>query len=164
MIQTIRQTIETARNTIKPRIHERAKWFANHWRMVHKRNACMCGWNFEPALYHLRTVCIPFFANQNLSVFCANTKRTGCVGCPFYAPGVLCSPQVCRKLINHMPNTRRMRMTQLVSGTLVYTKFQDSKIGIPNCDADCLDTQKDSVNSQSNKLVYQAGILASAMV
>ncbi len=63
-------------------------------------NARMCGWDCEPALRHPQTVCIPFAANQNLSVFCMNTKRIGCIGCPLLAPGVLCSHQVCVKLIN----------------------------------------------------------------
>ncbi len=38
----------------------------------------MCGWDCEPTLYHLRTVHIPFAMNQNLSVFCANTKGIEC--------------------------------------------------------------------------------------
>ncbi len=32
------------------------------------------------------------------------------------APGVVCSPQVRRKLINHAPLTRRMQMVQCVNG------------------------------------------------
>ncbi len=63
---------------VKPSIHKRAEWFANHSRMVYKPNACMCGWDCEPVLRHLWTVRIPFAVNQNLLVFCANTKRTGC--------------------------------------------------------------------------------------
>ncbi len=55
--------------------------------------------------------------------FCANTKRTGCARCPFRAPGVLCSPQVRKKLINRAPLIRRMRTAQLVCGALVYTKL-----------------------------------------
>ncbi len=55
--------------------------------------------------------------------FCANTKRTECAGCPFHASGVLCSPQVCRKLINCVPLTRRTWTVQCVSGVLVYTKL-----------------------------------------
>ncbi len=61
--------------------------------------------------------------NWNLSVFCANTKRTGCARCPFHVPGVLCSPQVHGKLINRVPLTRRMRTEQRSSGVLVYTKL-----------------------------------------
>ncbi len=38
-------------------------------------------------------------------VFFANTKRTGCAGCPSHAPSVLCSPQVRRKLMNCAPLT-----------------------------------------------------------
>ncbi len=87
--------------TLKPRIHERAEWFANCSRMVRKPIACMCGWYCTPVPRHQRTVRIPFATNRNLSVFCTNTKRTGCAGFPFHAPGVLCSPQVHRKLINH---------------------------------------------------------------
>ncbi len=106
---------------LKP-IHKRTKWFANHLQMIRERNACMCGWNCKSALRHLRTVRIPFAANQNLS-FCTNTKRTGCPECPFHAPCVLCSSQAHRKLINRTPNTCRMRMAQRVSGVLVYTRF-----------------------------------------
>ncbi len=72
-------------------------------------NVRMCGWDCGPVLRHLRTVHIPFAANWNLLVFCANTKRTGCAGCPFHAPGVLCSPQDCGKLINCAPLMHRMR-------------------------------------------------------
>ncbi len=95
----------------------------NHSRTVRELNACMCGQNCEPALRHPWTVRIPFAENQNLLVFCANTKRTECAGCPFHALDVLCSPQVCGKLINHMPLVRRIRTVQCVSGALVYTKL-----------------------------------------
>ncbi len=90
---------------------------------VCKPNAYICGQDCVPALHHPRMVCISFAANQNLSVFCANTKRTGCAECPFHAPGVLCSPQVRGKLINHALLTRHTRMAQHVSGALVYTKL-----------------------------------------
>ncbi len=70
-------------------------------------NANMCGWYCEPALCRMWMVRIPFAANQNLSCFCVNRKRSGCTGCPSHALGVLCSPQVCGKLINSVPNTRR---------------------------------------------------------
>ncbi len=96
---------------IKPRIHERAEWFANR-----EPNAHMCGRDCEPVLPYLQTVRILFAVNRNLSVFCANTKRTGCAGCPFHAPGVLCSPQVCGKLINCVPLMYRMQTAQRVSG------------------------------------------------
>ncbi len=99
-------------NIIKLRIHKRAKWFVNHSQMVR----------------------IPFTANQNLSIFCANTKRTGCTGCSFRAPGVLCSAQVWGKLINCAPLTRRMRMAQRISGMLVYTKLKTQPI---TCNAKC---------------------------
>ncbi len=58
-------------------------------RMVRKRkpNARMCGRDCEPAWCHLRMARIPFATNQNLSVFCANTKRTECAGCPLLASG-----------------------------------------------------------------------------
>ncbi len=111
---------------LKSRTHERAKWFVNHSQTVCKPNAHMCRWDCEPALHHLRTVRILFAANQNLLVFYANTKRTAYTGCPFYAPGILCSPQVCGKLINRAPNKCRTRMAQRVSGMLVYTRFNDS--------------------------------------
>ncbi len=91
--------------------------------MVCEPNARMCGWDCKPALHCLRMVSIPFAANQNLSVFCANTKRTGCAGCPFHAPGVLCSPQVRRKLINRALLTRCTQMAQCLSCMLVYTKL-----------------------------------------
>ncbi len=82
----------------------------------------MCGQDCELAPYYLQTVRVPFAANRNLSVFCENTKRTGCARCPFHAPGVLCSLEVRKKLINRMPLTRRTRTVQRVSGTLMYTK------------------------------------------
>ncbi len=47
-----------------------------------------------------------------------------CTGCPSHAPGVLCSPQVCEKLINRTPLMHRMQMAQRVSSTLVYTKLK----------------------------------------
>ncbi len=46
-------------------------------------NALMWGLDCKPALRHPQTVCILFAANQNLSVFCANTKRTKCPWCPW---------------------------------------------------------------------------------
>ncbi len=90
----------------------------NGSRMVCEPNASMCGQDCKPALRRPQMVHIPFTKNRNLSVFCANTKRTGCAGCPFYAPGVLCSPQVCGKLINRAPLTRRMRTAQRVNKAL----------------------------------------------
>ncbi len=87
------------------------------------RTTRMCGHECEPALRCPQMVRIPFAVNQNLLVFCVNTKRTGCARCPFHTPGVLCSPQVHKKLINRVPNTRRTRMVQRVSGALVYTRF-----------------------------------------
>ncbi len=63
---------------VKPRILERAEWFANCSQTVRKPNARMCGWDCEIALRRPQTVCILFTTNQNLSVFCSNTKRTGC--------------------------------------------------------------------------------------
>ncbi len=54
---------------LKPRMHRRAKWFANRSQMVGEPNARMCGWDCEPVLRHPQTVRIPFAANQNLSVF-----------------------------------------------------------------------------------------------
>ncbi len=73
--------------------------------MVRKPNAHMCGWDCKPVPSHLRMVRIPFTVIWNLSVFCANTMRTGCAGRPFHALGALCSPQVRGKLINHPPHT-----------------------------------------------------------
>ncbi len=91
--------------------------------MVRELNACMCRRDCEPLLRHLRTVHISFAVNQNLSVFCANTKRTGNARCPFHAPGVLYSPQVRRKLINSAPLTRCTQTAQHISGVFVYTKL-----------------------------------------
>ncbi len=45
-----------------------------------KPNTRMCGWDCEPALRHLWMVRILFAANQNLSVFWANTKGSGSLG------------------------------------------------------------------------------------
>ncbi len=84
-------------------------------RMVLEPNASMWGWDCEPALRRPRMVLIPFAANRNLSVFCMNTKRTGCAGCPFHAPDVLCSPQIHGKLINHAVLTCRTRMVQRIA-------------------------------------------------
>ncbi len=67
-----------SKNFSKPRIHKRAEWFVHHLQTVCEPNACMCGRDCEPVLRHPRTVRILFAANQNLSLFCANTKRTGC--------------------------------------------------------------------------------------
>ncbi len=93
--------------------------------MVREPNARMCGRDCELALRPMRMVRVPFATNQNLSVFCANTKKTGFAGCPFHAPGVLCSPQVRGKLTNGAPNTCGTWTAQRVSGTLVYTRFKD---------------------------------------
>ncbi len=87
------------------RAHE---WFANQMRV------CVDG-TCGPVLRRPRLVRIPFAANQNLSVFCSNTKRTGCAGYSFHAPGVLCTPQVCGKLIVY-------RLREQCSA-LVYTRF-----------------------------------------
>ncbi len=91
--------------------------------MVREPNVRMCGWDCKPVLRRPQTVCLPFAANQNLSVFCANTKRTGCVRCPFHTPDVLCSPQVRGKLINHALLTCQTLIVQHVSSTLKYTKL-----------------------------------------
>ncbi len=102
-------------------------WYIRACRTVREPNVQMCRWDCEPALHHPWMVCIPFAANQNLSVFCTNTKRTGCTRCPFHAPSVLCLPQVRRKLINHAPNTHHTQTVQHVSGTLVYTRFNKAR-------------------------------------
>ncbi len=73
--------------SLKPRIHEHTEWFANHSRMICEPNARICGRDCKPALRHLRMVRMPFAANQNLSFFCTNTKRIGCVGCTLLASG-----------------------------------------------------------------------------
>ncbi len=52
--------------------------------------------------------------------------------------GILCTSQVCVKLINRVPLTCRMQMAQHVSGALVYTKLYRrlmeilKRIGIPD--------------------------------
>ncbi len=100
--------------------------FANQMRVCVDENANLrCAIHKRFAYCSLQTIPIPFSTNRNLSVFCVNTKRTGCVGCPFHAPRVLCSPQVRRKLINRTPDTHRMQTAQCASGALVYTTFKD---------------------------------------
>ncbi len=69
---------------------------SNSSRVIPEPNVRMCGWDCKPALRHLQTVRIPC-ANQNLSVFCANTKGIGGTGCPVL-------PQIRRKLIYHVPS------------------------------------------------------------
>ncbi len=76
--------------SVKPDTHIWTKWFAN----VCKPNAHMCGRDCEHALHHLRMVCIPFTANRN---FAQMQRELG-------APGVLCLPQVCGKLIYREPS------------------------------------------------------------
>ncbi len=79
--------------------------------MVPKPNARMFGWDCEPALCCPQTVCIPFTTNQNLSVFCANTKKIGCTRCPFHAPGVLSMHRVsfpCTGCPFHVPGVLSM--------------------------------------------------------
>ncbi len=95
-------------------------------RMVREQNARMYRWDCEPVLRRPRTVCMPFTEYQNLLIFCVNTKRTGFIGCPFHAPGVLSMPQVRGKLINHTPLTHRRWTAQRVSGALVYTKLYEA--------------------------------------
>ncbi len=56
--------------------------------MVRESRARMCGWDCKPALHHLRT---------EICQFLTRTQRD------LDAPGVLCSPQVRRKLINRVP-------------------------------------------------------------
>ncbi len=74
--------------------YTRARW------MVREPNASMCGRDCETALCCLWMVRILFAKNQNLSVFCANTENW----MRLHALGVLCSPQVHRKLINSAPH------------------------------------------------------------
>ncbi len=93
--------------------------------MVREPNACMCKWDCKSTLRLLRTVCIPFATNRNLSIFCANTKRTACTDCPFHAPGILYSPQLCGRLINRAPRTHCMQTAQSVSSSLMYIKLVD---------------------------------------
>ncbi len=106
---------------VKPHIYKCAEWFANCSRMVCEPNACMCGWDCNPALRHLQTFCIPFAANQNLSVFLGEHKENWM---RLHAPGVLCSPQVHEKLITCALPTHCTRMAQHVNSTLVYIKLK----------------------------------------
>ncbi len=98
------------------------------------RTKCAYVWMglWEPVLCHPQMVRIPFAANWNLLGFCTNIKKTGCAGCSFHAPGVLCSPQVCGKLIKRSPLMHRMWTVQCVSGMLVYTKL-NTALGTTNC-------------------------------
>ncbi len=94
-------------------IHKRTKWFANRSHMVCEPSAHMCGWDCKPVLAIRKR-----FAYRNLLIFSANTKRTGCVRCPFHTPNVLCLSQVRKKLTNRGPNTCCTQM-QRVSCTLI---------------------------------------------
>ncbi len=69
--------------SFKPRIHKSNEWFANRSQTVCEPNALMFGRDCEPTLRHPQTVRIPFA--RKLLVFCANTKRIGCPGCPLLA-------------------------------------------------------------------------------
>ncbi len=101
--------------------------------MVCEPNARMCVRNCEPAPRYPQMIRIPFATNQNLSIFCANTKKTGCTRCPFHAPGFRCSPQVHGKLIDCVPNTHRMRTVQRVSCALIARlRFMEKINRVPN--------------------------------
>ncbi len=86
---------------LKPGRHIRTKQFANHSQMVRKPNMCMCGWDCEHTLHHLRMVRIPFTANQNLSKkfvgFSANTERIWCTVSSVFASRLVHAykPNVC---------------------------------------------------------------------
>ncbi len=94
---------------VKPRIHKRAEWFANQMRLCVDRTAnLLCAIHKRFAYHSPQTEICWFFAQ---------TQRE------LDASGVLCLPQVHRKLINHTPLTRRMQTVQRVSGVLVYTNL-----------------------------------------
>ncbi len=85
-------------------------------RMVREPNVRMCEWDCElcctiPKQFAYRS------PQMEICRFFAQTQRE------LDAPGVLCSPQICGKLINHAPNRHRMRMEQCISRALVYTRF-----------------------------------------
>ncbi len=101
----------------------------NGLRIAREPNVRMCGQDCEPVLRHSRMARIPFIANRNLLVCCANTKRTGCDGCPFHALSVLCSSHVRGKLINRTPLMRRMRTEWCISSALMYTRFMFTAMG-----------------------------------
>ncbi len=82
--------------------------------MVCEPNTRMCGQDCKLAPCCLRMIHIPVAAKPKFVSFLREHKETGCVGCPFLALGVLCSPQVRGKLINCM------RTAQHVSGALIY--------------------------------------------
>ncbi len=70
----------------KPGTYVRTKQFANCSQMVHKPNACICGWDGKHVLCFLQML-LHTINHENLSVFSANTKVIGCAMCPVFASG-----------------------------------------------------------------------------
>ncbi len=98
----------------------KASYTRAYLQTIREPNARMCGQDCKPALRHLWMVRILFAANRNLLVFLHEHKENWMC---LHAPGVPCSPQVRRKLINRAPLMRLMRMAQRVSSELVYAKL-----------------------------------------
>ncbi len=80
--RNIWHTSNFTKELIKPRMQERAKWFANRSRMVCEPSAHMCGLDCKPALCCPQTIRMLFATNQNLWFF-AQTQIE------LHAPGVL---------------------------------------------------------------------------
>ncbi len=87
---------------------------------TYKPKACICGRDCEHMLHHLRTVYISFATNRNWLFFLHEHKGDWVRQ---KAPSVLCSSQVCRKLIYHVPNTNCSRTVWFVCGSHVYSSL-----------------------------------------
>ncbi len=84
-------------------------------------NTCICGWNCEHMLRCLQTVRIPFATNQNLLVFMSENKGN----CTYHIDRfILCSPQVCRKLIYHTPSVNCLQTIHKPFGSHVCTSLK----------------------------------------
>ncbi len=113
----------------------RTKWIANCSWMVCESTARMCGWDCEPALCCLRTVCIPFATNWNLLVFCANTKGIGCAGCPVFASGsqkINLPHAQCELFMNHLVCTWFVCVYRLLSYELFFNFLKCDLFNISN--------------------------------
>ncbi len=90
------------------------EWFANQMRVCVDRTV-----NLRCTIRKLFAYCL---LQTEICRFFVRTKRE------LDAPVVLCSPQVCRKLINHVPNMCHTRMVQHINSTLVYTRFYSDNV------------------------------------
>ncbi len=100
---------------LKPRIHEHAKWFANQMHVCVGLRTCAAP--FTNSLHTIRRE--PKFVS-----FLREHKENWMT---IHAPGVLCSPQVHRKLINRASLKRRKWTAQRLSGALMYNKLYISR-------------------------------------